>query len=72
MVLILTTIDRGVTWDIISSPPDAINDSDIISVEFVFSSSKAYASTDSGEGRILVSRSLETSIGFDWDLVTCR
>ena len=64
--LILTTIDQGVTWDIIT-PPDAIKNSNIISIE-LFSNSKAYATTQ--EGRILVSRNLETSIGFEWDLVT--
>ena len=63
--LILTTIDGGVNWELVESPEE-IMESNINSVD-LYSSSKAYALTDSGE--ILISRSLETSIGFDWDLV---
>ncbi|MGY8692071.1 MAG: WD40/YVTN/BNR-like repeat-containing protein, partial [Candidatus Poseidoniales archaeon] len=63
--LILTTIDGGVNWELIEIPEE-IRDSNINSVD-LFSSSKAYAITDSGE--ILISRNLETSIGFDWDIV---
>ena len=63
--LILTTIDGGDNWELIEIPEE-LKDSNINSID-LFSSSKAYAITDSGD--ILISRNLETSIGFDWDLV---
>ena len=63
--LILTTLDSGYNWNLIE-PPESIKNSNIISVE-LYSESKAYATTE--DGYILVSRNLDTSIGFEWDLV---
>ena len=64
--IIMTTLDGGNNWELIEVP-ETIRDSNIISLE-LFSGARAYATTEDGE--ILVSRSLETSIGFEWELVS--
>jgi len=62
--IILSTLDGGMNWDEIESPsPEG---DDLVSVQLL-SDSRAYAATE--KGHTLVSRSLETSIGYEWNLV---
>lgn len=62
--VILTTLDGGVNWESIDFLP--VIDDNLISLQ-LFSDSRAYATTENGN--IIVSRGLDTSIGFDWDIV---
>ena len=62
--IILTTLDGGINWERIDFP--SIRDENLISLQLL-SDSRAYATTENGH--IIVSRGLDTSIGFDWDLV---
>ena len=62
--IILTTLDGGINWDKIDLP--SITEENLISLQ-ILSDSRAYATTENGH--ILVSRGLDTSIGFDWDVV---
>ena len=62
--IILTTLDGGINWERIDFP--SIRDENLISLQLL-SDSRAYATTENGH--IIASRGLDTSIGFDWDLV---
>ena len=62
--IILTTLDGGVNWEKVDFP--SVRDENLISLQLL-SDSRAYATTENGH--IIVSRGLDTSIGFDWDLV---
>lgn len=62
--IILTTLDGGINWERIDFLPVA--NENLISLQLL-SDSRAYATTENGH--IIVSRGLDTSIGFDWNLV---
>jgi polar amino acid transport system permease protein len=62
--ILLTTLDGGINWEKIDLP--TITDKNLVSLQLL-SDSRAYATTENGH--ILVSRGLDTSIGFDWDVV---
>ena len=62
--IILTTLDGGINWERIDFP--SVRDENLISLQLL-SDSRAYATTENGQ--IIVSRGLDTSIGFDWNLV---
>lgn len=62
--IILTTLDGGINWEKIDVP--TVTDENLISLQLL-SDSRAYATSENGH--ILVSRGLDTSIGFDWDVV---
>ena len=62
--VILTTLDGGVNWESIDFLH--VIDDNLVSLQ-LFSDSRAYATTENGN--IIVSRGLDTSIGFDWDIV---
>ena len=63
--IILSTLNGGVNWERIETP-SFVEDNNIVSLQLI-SDSRAYAVTE--EGYILVSRGLDTNIGFEWELV---
>tara|TARA_X000001036_G_scaffold247489_1_gene230721 strand:+ start:1117 stop:3465 length:2349 start_codon:yes stop_codon:yes gene_type:complete len=64
--IILSTLNGGINWERIETP-SLVEDKDIISLQLI-SDSRAYAVTE--EGYILVSRGMDTNIGFEWELVS--